>query len=110
RKGMKVNTGGTSGQPLEFLLDNRAFAREWAHMHYIWKARGYNTRHLKLTFRGKHFDPGIPVRYNAVHNEYVVNANSKMSQIVDCILSMPKDSAIRWLHGYPSLIAEFAHE
>src|SRR5690606_14950610 len=44
-KGMRVNTGGTSGQPLEFLLDNKAFAREWAHMHLIWKARGYHPYH-----------------------------------------------------------------
>jgi phenylacetate-CoA ligase len=34
RKGMKINTGGTSGQPLEFCLDKKAFAREWAHMHF----------------------------------------------------------------------------
>ena len=40
-KGILVNTGGTSGQPLDFYLDDKAFAREWAHMHHIWKARGY---------------------------------------------------------------------
>src|SRR5690606_13395056 len=62
RKGMKINTGGTSGQPLEFYLENRAFAREWAHMHYIWKAHGYDAKHLKLTFRGKHFDSSTPIR------------------------------------------------
>lgn len=33
----KVNTGGTSGEPLEFYLDNKAFAREWAYMHKIWR-------------------------------------------------------------------------
>ena len=37
---MRVNTGGTSGEPLEFFLDRKAFAREWAHMHWIWRHAG----------------------------------------------------------------------
>ncbi|CAE6483277.1 conserved hypothetical protein [Nitrosomonas nitrosa] len=108
-KGFKINTGGTSGQPLEFYLDEQAFAREWAHMHYIWKARGYRQQHLKLTLRGKHFDRSQPLRYNAVHNEYVVNANCTMSQAVESVLALPRSTLIRWIHGYPSLVAEFAH-
>ncbi len=107
-KGMKFNTGGTSGQPLEFFLDGQAFAREWAHMHHIWRAHGYRQQHLKLTFRGKHFDPSQPLRYNAVHNEYVVNANCPMPQVVKSVLALPRNILIRWLHGYPSLVAEFA--
>lgn len=108
-KGMKINTGGTSGQPLEFFLDSQAFAREWAHMHYIWKARGYRQQHLKLTFRGKHFSRSQPFRYNAVHNEYVVNANCPMSQVVESVLALSRNTVIRWVHGYPSLVAEFAY-
>ncbi len=108
-KGMKINTGGTSGQPLEFFLDHQAFAREWAHMHHIWKARGYRQQHLKLTLRGKHFDRSQALRYNAVHNEYVVNASCPMSQIVKSVLALPRGTLIHWIHGYPSLVAEFAH-
>jgi phenylacetate-CoA ligase len=107
--GVKINTGGTSGQPLEFYQDSHAFAREWAHMHFIWKAHGYRPQHLKLTFRGKHFDPAHVLRYNAVHNEYVVNANAPMEAVVRAVMSLPRRTVIRWLHGYPSLIAEFAH-
>lgn len=110
RGSMLVNTGGTSGQPLEFCLDSNAFAREWAHMHFIWKARGYRQTHLKLTFRGKHFDRAQPLRYNAVHNEYIVNANCPMAEIVPAVLALPGNDMVRWLHGYPSLVAEFAHE
>lgn len=108
-KGMRVNTGGTSGQPLEFYLDGQAFAREWAHMHYLWKAQGYRPQHLKLTFRGKHFARSQVLRYNAVHNEYVVNANAPMTEVVEAVLALPHSIVVRWLHGYPSLIAEFAH-
>ena len=108
-KGMKINTGGTSGQPLEFYLDNHAFAREWAHMHHLWQAHGYRPQHLKLTFRGKHFDPARVLRYNAVHNEYVVNANAPMAAVAQAVMALPRSTVIRWLHGYPSLVAEFAH-
>ena len=108
-RGMKVNTGGTSGQPLEFLLDRQAFAREWAHMHHVWTAHGYRPQHLKITFRGKHFDEPQVLRYNAVHNEYVVNANSSMAAVVEAVTALSSRRAVRWLHGYPSLIAEFAH-
>lgn len=107
-RGIRVNTGGTSGQPLEFLLDDQAFAREWAHMHYIWRARGYDPSHLKLTFRGKHYDPCIPFRYNAVHNEYIVNSNCPLEHLARALEELPSSRLIRWLHGYPSLVAEFA--
>jgi phenylacetate-CoA ligase len=108
RKGLSANTGGTSGQPLDFMLDSRAFAREWAHMHFLWEAHGYRRWHLKLTFRGKHFDRAKVIAYNAVHNELVVNANSPMREVVAAVMAASQASAIRWLHGYPSLISEFA--
>ena len=109
-KGMKINTGGTSGQPLEFYLDSGAFAREWAHLHHIWRRHGYRQQHLKLTFRGKHFHNKKPLRYNAVHNEFVVNASAPMSQVVSAVMELSNNRIIRWLHGYPSLISEFARE
>ncbi|MBX5463204.1 MAG: hypothetical protein IRZ28_19205 [Steroidobacteraceae bacterium] len=107
-RGMRINSGGTTGQPLEFLVDNRAFAREWAHMHYLWAARGYDPRQLKVTLRGKHFDTSQPLRYNAVHNEYVANSSRPMHEIVAAVLALPRTSVIRWIHGYPSLVSEFA--
>lgn len=105
--GMPINTGGTSGQPLDFQVERNAFAREWAHMHHLWYARGYQKEHLKLTFRGKHSASAVPLKYNAVHNELVVNANVPMDHIVDAAIRW-NGAPIRWLHGYPSLVSEFA--
>jgi len=108
-KGYSINTGGTSGQPLEFKLDSGCYALEWAHMHSIWMARGYRPHHLKLTFRGKHYDKKLSIRYNSVHHEYVVNANANMDDVVNAVLNLPMHIVIRWIHGYPSLVSEFAH-
>ena len=108
-KGIVANTGGTSGRPLEFLLDKEAIPREWAHIHHIWRARGYRPEHLKLRFTGKYFDGIEALHYHPMHNEYIVNANSPMSLVVDAISALPSSTVPRWVHGYPSLVAEFAH-
>lgn len=108
-KGLTGNTGGTSGRPLEFLLDKKAVAREWAHMHFIWNARGYRPEHLKLRFTGKRFDGAQVLHYHPMHNEFIVNADSPMSAVVEAIAALPCDTVPRWVHGYPSLVAEFAH-
>lgn len=107
-KGLSVNTGGTSGEPLVFQVERSAFAREWAHMHRLWYARGYRKEHLKLTLRGKHFPRGRVLAYNAVHNELVVNASIPMDEVLAAVLEWDF-APIRWIHGYPSLVSEFAN-
>jgi len=99
-----VNTGGTSGEPLQFYLDRHAFAREWAHMHTIWSKGNYATTDLKLTFRGKNLGRDA-IRYNAVHNEYYVNAYISPEVQVQSI--KPIARKVRFIHGYPSSVYEF---
>jgi len=101
-----TTTGGTSGRALDLYLDRGAFAREWAHMHAIWGRKGYRPSDLKLTLRGKYFDDGKPIRYNAVHNEYVVNAAVPFVTVLKAIGASRRFGEIRWIHGYPSLVAE----
>ncbi|MGK0255322.1 MAG: phenylacetate-CoA ligase, partial [Mariniflexile sp.] len=102
----KVNTGGTSGEPLEFYLDNNAFSREWAYMHTIWSKFGYSYLDRKMTFRGKD-NNGIPLKYNVIHNEYIVDAYVSYAYIVKSIYLLVKRKNIKYLHGYPSSIYAF---
>ena len=101
-----TNTGGSSGQPLVFYLDSNAFAREWAHMHFIWERLGYRTTDLKLVFRGKNLGDR-PLVYNSVHNEYLVNAYCQSDRIADALWRKMRRNSIRFLHGYPSAIYDF---
>lgn len=103
---IRINTGGTSGEPLEFYVDNKAFAREWAHMHWIWERFGYNFRNLKLTLRGKNLGNQL-LKYNAVHNEFIVNTYADKDLVVEQLKKVAWLTEIRWLHGYPSVTAEF---
>lgn len=101
---MLINTGGTSGEPLSFYIDRHAFAREWAHMHSIWSVADYRTTDLKLTFRGKNLGRS-PLRYNAVHNEYLVNGYCPPKIQAESIKAIAQK--VRFIHGYPSSIYEF---
>ncbi|WP_305405730.1 hypothetical protein [Photobacterium leiognathi] len=106
KSSMKVNTGGTSGNSLSFYLDKDAFAREWAYMHKIWSKLGYSYLDKKISFRGKS-NSGQALKYNVVHNEYVVDAYVPLSKVVAEIKVLCNKKKIRYLHGYPSSIYEF---
>ncbi len=106
--GVKANTGGTSGTPLNFLLERSALPIEWAHMHAIWKTHGYRSTHLKLRIGGAYMAGDTPFSYHPRHNEFVVNANCALPQVVASILALSDKHKVRWIHGYPSLVAEFA--
>ena len=103
---MKLNTGGSSGVPFEFFVDKNAFAREWAHMHFIWRLRGYNYRDYKLTFRGKNLGSRA-VRYNPVHNEFVVNTYLPVETSLSEVVSLVRKHKIRFMHGYPSAVYNY---
>lgn len=101
-----VNTGGTSGQPLNFYLDKGSFAFEWAHMHTIWSKFKYSRKQMKLTFRGKNIG-SAPLKYSAIHNEYLVNAYYRQEDVIKAIKKINQSEPIYFFHGYPSLIYEF---
>jgi phenylacetate-CoA ligase len=101
---IRINTGGTSGESLHFFADRNAFAREWGHMHFIWERLGYRTTDVKLTFRGKNLGER-PIRYNAVHNEYLVNAYCPQARVLEAVRQVA--AQVRFIHGYPSSIYEF---
>ncbi len=94
--------------PLNFLLEHSALPVEWAHMHAIWKSHGYRSSHLKLRIGGAYMADDTPFSYHPRHNEFVVNANCPMLQVVVAVLALPARHKVRWIHGYPSLVAEFA--
>lgn len=100
------NTGGTSGNPLDFRLDKHCFHREWAYMHKIWASLNYSYLDTKLTFRGRNIG-SAPLKYNVVHNEYIVNAYLGLDKVIDSIILLTQNRDISYLHGYPSSIYEF---
>ncbi|MGN6449754.1 MAG: hypothetical protein ACTHLK_14390 [Brucella intermedia] len=106
---MLINTGGTSGEPLAFYVDRQAFAREWAHMHFIWKRAGYHYRDVKLTMRGRNMGDRL-LKYNPVHNEWIVNTYGDRNAIFSALSELMHRTRIRWVHGYPSIVSEMVSD
>ncbi|MHB8108692.1 MAG: phenylacetate--CoA ligase family protein [Syntrophorhabdaceae bacterium] len=106
---MLVNTGGTCGEPLSLYLDEKAWAREWAHMHCIWGLRGYKPTDLMMTMLGKSLGNRL-YRYNAVYNEIKINpyvfSRYRAAEIYDLFKKYP----IKYYQGYPSSIYNLFRE
>lgn len=101
----KINTGGTTGEPFSFYVDKNAWAREWAHMHFIWGLKGYDYKQLKITLRGKDLGNKL-FQYNLVHNEFVINTYKDFSIRSNAIqfCELINKRKIKFVHGYPSAI------
>lgn len=107
RGSTRLNTGGTSGEPLEVLVDRHGFAREWAHMHHVWSAVCYTPTSLKLTLRGSSLS-GNSVQYSLPAHELVVDAYTPMEQVAEELKAHPLLPEIEYIHGYPSQVASFS--
>jgi phenylacetate-CoA ligase len=106
---MKINTGGTSGEPFSFFIDKEAFSREWAHMHSIWSIKGYKKTDIKITLRGRNLG-NKNIIYNPVHNEFIINTYKSVKSFKNELLDLFRKYKISYIHGYPSAVYEFFKE
>lgn len=105
----KSNTGGTTGQPLDFYLEKKAYAREWAHMHAIWSTLGYRFTDEKITIRGKNIGNRF-YKYNFNQNEFLINAYTPLQENLSACRELILKRNIKWIHGYPSSVFSFLRE
>lgn len=102
-----TNTGGSSGATLNFYLSPGVIPNEWAHMHTIWSKLGYDQSMLKMTFGGRSLgDKGFA--YDGLRHQYSVNVYKEFSELLPELRKILKSERIRYLHGYPSALADFA--
>lgn len=105
----KFNTGGTSGSPLSFYLDNKFYQREWSHIHYMWGRIGYNPNCTKITIRGKNIRDIYKYRFN--QNEFLINSYYSFNREDYLnLLRVFKRYNTEFIHGYPSAIYYFLKE
>ena len=103
----KANTGGTSGKTLSFYITPGLIPNEWAHMHTIWEKLGFRQDHLKLGFGGQNLGAKALV-YDGLRHSYAVNAYKPFDEILHHLNIVVRNNDIKYLHGYPSALAEFA--
>jgi len=105
---VKVNTGGSSGHTLAFYIDTIAKKyHEDIHMTTIWEKIGYKNSDLKLVLNGRNsIKNGLDYCFNG--NSIGMDAYKELSQLSPKLKEIAKSAPIRFLHGYPSTIYEFA--
>lgn len=105
----KYNTGGTSGTPLSFFLDNNFYSREWAHIHSMWRKIGYKPTQTKITIRGKNLTNLFKYSFN--QNEFLINSyyTFKTDDYFK-LFKVFKKFNTEFIHGYPSAIYNFLKE
>ena len=103
----ECSTGGTSGNQLQFYVDDVSQYVEIAFMHRQWQRVGYTPRCRKATFRGVSFPnlkPGVYWQYNPIYNELQFSpfhmSEKTLTAYVERLIAFRPE----YLHGYPSAI------
>jgi phenylacetate-CoA ligase len=102
-----VNTGGSSGTPFGFYIEPSSMGHEWAHMHTIWNKLGFKVSDLKLVFGGRSNIKNF-VDYDAVRNSFGLDLYADYKDVSAKLKKILKRYKIKYLHGYPSSIYDFA--
>lgn len=111
RKGKKIksllsNTGGTTGQPLQFFLDKNIFSgKETSHMEKIWVSAGHKNNHIRLRFRGRNIGQHM-YEYSTISKEIQLNMYLEPKNVAHSLMKHRCFKDIKTLHGYPGLIYE----
>jgi len=100
------NTGGSSGEPLNFYVEPSSIPHEWAHMHKIWRRVGYRPRDLKIVFGGRSTIQNV-LDYDALRHHFAADIYAGWAAVADKIMALPFYSRPKFLHGYPSAIFDF---
>lgn len=102
-----VNTGGSSGTPFGFYIEPSSMGHEWAHMHTIWENLHYKPSDLKIVFGGRS-DVNSLVEYDVIRNHFAIDIYADYKEVSIKLKQILKKHPIKYLHGYPSSIYDFA--
>lgn len=99
-----TSTGGTTGQPLNVVLDKDGFQIEWAFQVAQWMRAGYRPGMRKATFRGVAFPGGRLWQENPVYDElqfspFAMNERNLSKYVAELRRYRPD-----FLYGYPSAL------
>ncbi|WP_238593292.1 phenylacetate--CoA ligase family protein [Natronobacterium lacisalsi] len=106
-----VTTGGTSGKPFSFLLDDSAYGAEWAFIMHGWRRVGYSPGDQMITFKGNNYENTDREKYweyNPIYNTYEFSPFHLNSNTIDHYIQKIQNINPDYIHGYPSAITKFA--
>lgn len=100
-----ANTGGSTGHPLSFYKTKDLKVKEMAYFHYMWGTQGYKKSDIRLHFVGRSHLNGC-LKYNLIENSIQADVYTPFGTILAQLRRLRCN--IKYLHGYPSVLYEFA--
>ncbi len=102
------NTGGSSGHSLAFYTDKEVRkTNEATHMTTIWEKLGYCSSDLKLVLNGQNrIENDVDFCFQT--NSLRLDIYKQFKQTTKKLKEIAKRYPVKFLHGYPSIIYEFA--
>jgi phenylacetate-CoA ligase len=103
-----TSTGGTTGRPLEIVLDRSGFQTEWAFMIAQWRRAGFVPGARRATFRGVAFPGGRTVQENPVYDELQLSPFAMSDATLPAYVARIRAYRPGFLYGYPSALTILA--
>ncbi|MCY4732136.1 hypothetical protein KY092_16390 [Natronomonas gomsonensis] len=107
----EIATGGTSGKPFSFILDDSTYGEEWAFIMTGWSRIGYSPGDKLISFRGVDYpkaDEGKFWNYHPIYNTYEFSPFHLTEDNLDQYLSKIQKIDPDYIHGYASAITKLA--
>ncbi len=102
-----VNTGGSSGLTLSFYIQPSSIGNEWAHIHSMWSKIGFKPSDLRLFIVGRS-KVRNGVDYEFARHTLSLDMYQPFEKTAPALKKFLKKAPCYYLHGYPSVLSEFA--
>jgi len=98
----QVSTGGTSGEPLRFMIDRDRSAKEWAFMTWQWGRVGYRPGMRRAVLRGMLVQADRLHEWHPLLDELVLSTFRLSAATLPHYLRQIERYRPEFLHAYPS--------
>ncbi len=98
----QVSTGGTSGEPLRFMIDRGRSAKEWAFMTWQWGRVGYRPGRRRAVLRGMLVKDDRVHEIHPLLDELVLSTFRLSAATLPGYLAQIEHYRPAFLHAYPS--------
>jgi phenylacetate-CoA ligase len=98
----QVSTGGTSGEPLKFLIDRGRSAKEWAFMTWQWRRVGFRLGRKRVVLRGVLVQEDRFFERHPLLDELVLSTFRLSAESLPAYLAQIERYHPAFLHAYPS--------
>lgn len=105
-----VSTGGTTGNQIHFYLSNDCYAKEWAFVAHFLSKHSISLNDRRLCLRGvEGIHQDSLIGYNPLYKEQLISPFRLNVARIKAVLNEIQKFNPRWIHGYPSSVADFAN-